>query len=139
LTAKLLPLDEASRTYHGMFAKLRDPVLLEFAGYNLIRSSVFPVEARGKQKVRVTYEQMLPGDGSRLDYLLPRSQSLECRAPWEVKLRSDGDADRHDLPRRRMRVVVKQTAPRGSRGHRATARSRAPGPLMISCLLEKTD
>ena len=53
-SAKVLPKDEARRTYEEIVAKVRDPALLEFAGCNLIRSSVFPVEARGTQKVRLT-------------------------------------------------------------------------------------
>jgi len=137
LTAKLLPLDEASRTYHGLVAKLRDPGLLEFAGYNLIRSSVFPVEARGKQKVRVTYEQLLPADGSRLDYLLPRSQSLECRAPWEVKLRFRMATPIATIYSPTHEVVVKQPRREEAEVTVATGEIMAPGPLLISCLLEK--
>ena len=45
-----LPIDRQS---------LRDPALLEFAGYNLIRCSVFPVAADGTQKVRIAYEHLL--------------------------------------------------------------------------------
>ena len=63
-TAKLLPKGEAKRTYHAIVARVRDPALLEFIGMNLIQSSVFPVEARGRQKVRITYEHLLFADGT---------------------------------------------------------------------------
>jgi Ca-activated chloride channel homolog len=85
-TAELLPKDEAKRIYNEIVAKTRDPALLEFAGYNLIRSSVFPVEARGVQKVRLTYEHLLSADGDRVDYVLPRSESLDYNIPWDVSL-----------------------------------------------------
>jgi len=83
-TARLLPRDEARRLYDDIVRKLRDPALLEFAGYNLVRSSVFPVEPRGTQRVRLTYETILGGDENRIDYVLPRSESLEAITPWDV-------------------------------------------------------
>ncbi|MHC4617576.1 MAG: VIT domain-containing protein, partial [Planctomycetota bacterium] len=90
ITAKVLPKDEARRIYEQLVSKIRDPALVEFVGYNLIRSSVFPVEPRGKQKVRLTYEHLLEVDGNRVDYVLPRTESLEYAVPWDitVKIRS---------------------------------------------------
>ncbi len=77
-TAVLLPKDEARQIYNSIVGAMRDPALLEFAGYNLIRSSVFPIPANSTQKVRVTYEQLLPKDGSRVDFVLPRSDSSQA-------------------------------------------------------------
>ncbi len=75
-SARLLPRDEAKATYDRIVARARDPALLEFAGFNLVRSSVFPVEAGGTQAVRLTYEHLLPATGDRVDYVLPRSESF---------------------------------------------------------------
>ena len=86
-TAQVLPKDEARRTYDSIVRQIRDPALLEFAGYNLIRSSVFPIDPRGSQKVRLTYEHLLPADGTRVDYVLPRSESLDYKVPWHVTVR----------------------------------------------------
>ena len=66
-SAQLLPKDEARQIYDSIVAKIRDPALLEFIGYNLIRSSVFPVEPKGDQKVRLTYEHVCEADGDRID------------------------------------------------------------------------
>jgi Ca-activated chloride channel family protein len=85
--AEVLAKGDASRIYHEIVAKVRDPALLEFAGYNLIRSSVFPVEPRGTQKVRLTYEHILDADGHRVDYVLPRSEALDYAAPWKISVR----------------------------------------------------
>ena len=63
--AELLTKEEARRVYDSIVAKTRDPALLEFIGCNLIRSSVFPVEARGTQKVRLVYEHLLTFHGTR--------------------------------------------------------------------------
>lgn len=84
-TAKLLPKAEAKAIYQSIVSKQRDPALLEFVGYNLIRSSVFPVPAKGTQKVLLIYENILTADGERIDYALPRSDSFEASAtPWKI-------------------------------------------------------
>lgn len=86
-TARLLPKDEAKSTYDAIVARVRDPALLEFIGYNLVRSSVFPIEPNGTQKVRLVYEHVLPAVGDRVDYVLPRSESLDYSVPWDIKVR----------------------------------------------------
>ncbi|HXQ68879.1 MAG TPA: VIT and VWA domain-containing protein [Pyrinomonadaceae bacterium] len=87
-TAKLLPKAEAQSIYRSIVSKLRDPALLEFAGYSLIRSNVFPIPAGGKQRVRIVYEHVLKADGNRIDYVLPRSESFEASAtPWTISLK----------------------------------------------------
>ena len=85
-TAELLRKEDARRIYDSIVAQTRDPALLEFIGFNLVRSSVFPVEPNGTQKVRLTYEHILPADGSRVDYVLPRSESVEYSVPWNVSV-----------------------------------------------------
>jgi len=84
ITAKVLPKEEARRIYQGLVAKMRDPALVEFVGYNLIQSSVFPIEPRGRQKVRLTYEHLLEVQGNRVDYVLPRTESLAYDVPWAI-------------------------------------------------------
>jgi len=90
ITAEVLPKDEAKKIYERLVSKIRDPALVEFVGYNLIRSSVFPIEAGSRQKVRLTYEHLLEVQENRVDYILPRTESLKYQVPWhiEVKIRS---------------------------------------------------
>jgi len=83
VTAEVLPLEEARRIYDRLVASIRDPALVEFVGYNLIRSSVFPIEPGGDQKLRLTYEHILDIDGNRIDYALPRTESLSYSVPWK--------------------------------------------------------
>ena len=85
-SAQLLPKEEARRIYDSIVAKIRDPALLEFIGYSLIRSSVFPVEPYGTQNVRLAYEHVCEADGERIDYVLPRSESLDYKVPWEIQV-----------------------------------------------------
>ncbi len=90
-TAQILPAEEARRIYNQIVAQVRDPALLEFIGYNLIRSSVFPVEPNGTQTIRLTYEHIVTVDGNRYDYVLPRSESLENNIPWDIEVTIKGD------------------------------------------------
>jgi Ca-activated chloride channel homolog len=83
-TARVLPLDEARRLYDEITSRLRDPALLEFVGFRCVRTSVFPVPAGGRQRVRLTYDHVLEVDGDRVDYVLPRSEMLGLEAPWAI-------------------------------------------------------
>lgn len=85
--AKILPRDEARGIYDAIVRKAMDPALVEFAGYNLIRTSAFPIPAGATQKLTVIFEQVLRADGDRIDYVLPRSESLgEGGVLWTVKV-----------------------------------------------------
>ncbi len=86
LTGKVLPREEAKTLYLSIVNKMRDPALVEFAGYNLIRSNVFPVPARGSVKLKLGFEHLLKVDGDRVDYVLPRSERLEAaQIPWKIE------------------------------------------------------
>ena len=136
-TAQLLPREEARRIYDSIVNQVKDPALLEFIGYNLIRSSVFPIEAGGKQKVRLTYEHLLEADGDRIDYVLPRSESIDYHVPWHVtvSIRSkraistayspSHEIDMSRLSERSVRVAISQGA------------RTEPGPFRMSYLLER--
>lgn len=84
-TAKLLPRDEARRIYDEIVNRRKDPALLEFVGTSLIKSSVFPIPPGGSQSVKITYEQLLLANGPRVDYLLPRSETLANDLPWDIE------------------------------------------------------
>ena len=85
-SAQLLPKAEARRIYDEIVARTRDPALLEFIDFRLIRSSVFPVEPHGTQQVRLIYEHVCEADGDRFDYVLPRSEALDYGVPWQIRV-----------------------------------------------------
>jgi hypothetical protein len=61
--AEILPREEARRIYDGIVAQMKDPAILEFAGFGALKSSVFPVPARSTVRLRMEYEELLPVDG----------------------------------------------------------------------------
>ncbi len=89
--AQLMERAEATRIYEGIVRTMRDPGLLEFVGYNMIKSSVFPVQANGERRARIVYEQLLDRTGERIDYALPRSDGGAdtggAMAPWSIDVR----------------------------------------------------
>jgi Ca-activated chloride channel family protein len=136
-TAEVLPLAESKRIYESIVAKMRDPALVEFLGYNLVRTSVFPVEARGTQKVRLVYEALLGGDKGRVDYVLPRSESLEYEVPWRIKVQikskspiSTVYSPTHELQTKRVgkNHITTVTSERAS---------TEPGPFRVSYVREQ--
>ncbi len=90
LEARLLPADEARATYRSIVSKMLDPALLEFAGAQLLRSSVFPVEPGATQAVRLTFEQVLESHDGRVDWQLPRAEALAGDQPWAIRARISG-------------------------------------------------
>ena len=66
-TAQVLTREQAREIYDSIVRKVRDPALVEFVGYNLIRTSAFPIPAGRSQKLSLTYEQVLTLDGDRVD------------------------------------------------------------------------
>jgi Ca-activated chloride channel homolog len=138
-TAELLTKEEARRTYDAIVAKVRDPAILEFIGCNLIQSSVFPVAPRSGQKVRAIYEHLLPRDGERVDFVLPRTESLDYRIPWHVtvKIKSKVPISTVYSPSHRIEMVREN-------GSMVTAMLSAgassdPGPFRISYLLQHAE
>lgn len=85
-SARILNREEARQLYDEITARLRDPALLEFVGWNCLRSSVFPVPAGGTQKVHLVFEHVLEVDGDRVDYVLPRSEMLDAEVPWSIRV-----------------------------------------------------
>ena len=137
ITAKVLPKEEARRIYEQLVAKIRDPALVEFVGYNLIRSSVFPVEARGKQKVRLTYEHLLGVDGSRIDYVLPRTESLEYAVPWTVKAKIKAKRPISTVYSASHKLNIERKSDKEMSVKIAEEAKKEPGPFRLSYLLQE--
>lgn len=134
-TAKLLPKAEAQSIYRSIVAKLRDPALLEFASYSLIRSSVFPVPAGGKQRVRIVYEHVLKADGNRIDYVLPRSESFEASAiPWTISLKISSSNPISGVYSPSHQVSVEHTGNQHALVRTAGNQQLEPGPFRLSYL-----
>ena len=139
-TAVLMPADEAKRLYNSIVARIRDPALLEFAGYAMIRTSVFPVPARGKQRVRLTYEHILPRDGERVDYELPRSELIaNSDVPWEITVRIRSKAPISTVYSPSHKVDSERLSDKEFNIRLSVEARKTPGAFRVSYLLESGD
>ena len=70
LPGRLLPKEEARRIYEEVVRTKRDPALLEYMGYGLFRTSVFPIPPGADRKVTLRYTQLCRRDRDvvQLDY-----------------------------------------------------------------------
>jgi Ca-activated chloride channel family protein len=136
-TAQVLTKEEARKAYEAIVAKIRDPALLEFVGYNLIRSSVFPVEAGGTQKVRLTYEHILAADGERVDYVLVRSESLEYNVPWKIAVKIKAKRPISTVYSPSHRLDVLRSGENTVSAQIAADDRKKPGPFLLSYLVQR--
>lgn len=137
ITAEVLPKDQARKIYERLVAKIRDPALVEFIGYNLIRSSVFPIEAAGKQKVRLTYEHLLEVDGNRMDYVLPRTESLEYAVPWKITANIKAKHPISTVYSASHKLDIKRVGDKHVTVTIAAEATKEPGPFRLSYLLQE--
>lgn len=135
-TAELLPKEKATATYKSIVASMKDPAMLEFAGCNLIRSSVFPVEPNGRQKVQLTYEHLLDIDGSRVDYVLPRTEALDYRIPWSATFHIQSKRPISTVYSSSHRFEINRTDDHSLAVKIDKQAMLEPGPLMLSYLQE---
>ena len=84
VTGRILPKETAKNIYMALVSAMRDPALVEFAGYNLLLTRAFPIGPMGKRSVVLAYEHVLEVHDNRIDYYLPRTESLRYAVPWEI-------------------------------------------------------
>lgn len=58
--------------------------MLEFFGYDLLKSPAVSLSPGSSQPLAVSYDQNLTAEGDRVDYVLPRSELLSYRVPWTI-------------------------------------------------------
>lgn len=138
-TARVLPRDEARSIYDAIVRSMRDPALVEFAGYNLIRTSAFPIPPGKSQKLSLTYEQVLPMDGDRVDYALPRSEALSGGGAWTIHadIRSRRPITGVYSPSHE--IETKRESERRVRIELTGRPAEQPGAVRFSYLLGRTD
>ncbi len=87
----LLPAEEALPVWQGLAKQLADPAPLEFCGYPLLKSQPVYLPAGESQPVTLNYVYTCPSEGGRVDYVLPRSESVEYATPWSVQVDIQAD------------------------------------------------
>jgi Ca-activated chloride channel family protein len=71
--AELLTADKARGIYEDIVRKMRDPALLEYAGRDLFKVRIFPIEPRSRKPIKISYTELLRSDAGTVTYLYPLS------------------------------------------------------------------
>jgi Ca-activated chloride channel homolog len=79
--AELLPADKARRIYEDIVRKMRDPALLEYAGRDLFKVRIFPIEPRSRKPIKISYTELLRSEAGTVTYLYPLSTEKFSSAP----------------------------------------------------------
>jgi Ca-activated chloride channel family protein len=88
--AKLLKADEARRIYEDIVRRKKDPALLEYAGFGLIRSRAFPLEPGKPARVQVTYKQVCKKTGDTVEVWYPlNTEKFSARKISDVRVTAD--------------------------------------------------
>ncbi len=69
--AELLAADKARGIYEDIVRRLKDPALLEYAGRDLFKVRIFPIEANGRKRITLSYSQLLKADSGLVNFVLP--------------------------------------------------------------------
>lgn len=88
--AELLAADKARGIYEDIVRKLKDPALLEFAGRDLFKVRIFPIEAHGRKRITLSYSQLLKSDSGLVNFVIPFNTEKFCARPIKnVSLKID--------------------------------------------------
>ena len=69
--AELLSADKARGIYEDIVRKLKDPALLEYAGRDVFKVRVFPIEPNSHKRITLSYSQVLPSEAGLVSYVYP--------------------------------------------------------------------
>src|SRR5688572_1309263 len=88
--AELLAADKARGIYEDIVRKLKDPALLEFAGRDLFKVRIFPIEAHSRKRISLSYSQLLKSDSGLVNFVIPFNTEKFCAKPIKnVSLKID--------------------------------------------------
>ncbi|MCC6125288.1 MAG: tetratricopeptide repeat protein [Pirellulales bacterium] len=85
--ADIVEKQRAREIYEEILREKRDPGLLEWAGGNLFKARVFPIEPHAEKRIRIVYTQVLPlvGNTFRYSYTL-QSEMLKLHPLSELSI-----------------------------------------------------
>lgn len=93
--AELLDAAKARGIYEDIVRKMRDPALLEYLGNGAFRARIFPIEPRGRKRVKLSYSEVLGSDNGLYRYSYPLNTEKFSAAPLDdVSIRVDLQSQR---------------------------------------------
>jgi Ca-activated chloride channel family protein len=82
---------EASDPWQNLAKQQANPAAVEFCGLPLLKTNPIHIPAGESQPITLNYLYTCPSTGPRVDYLLPRSESVEYSVPWSMQVDIQSD------------------------------------------------
>ena len=93
--AELLSADKARRIYEDIVRRLKDPALLEYAGRDVFKVRIFPIEPNSKKRITLSYTQLLKLDDGLVSYVLPlNTEKFSAKPIKNVSVKVDLETKR---------------------------------------------
>ena len=93
--AELLPAEKARRIYEDIVRKLKDPALLEYAGRDVFKVRIFPIEPNSRKRITLSYTELLKADDGLVSYSLPlNTEKFSAKPIRNVSVKVDLESKR---------------------------------------------
>ncbi len=93
--AELLSAEKARQIYEDIVRRHQDPALMEYVGREVFKVRIFPIEPRGRKRVKLAYTQVLPVDAGLVNYLYPlNTEKFSARPLQNVSVKLDLETKR---------------------------------------------
>lgn len=92
--AELLPADKARKIYEDIVRQMKDPALMEYAGRDMFKVRVFPIEPKSDKRIKLSYTQLIKSENGLTEYIYPLNTEKFSASPIEtVSVRVKIDCD----------------------------------------------
>src|SRR5712691_2611470 len=93
--AELLAADKARHIYEDIVRKAKDPALLEYAGRDMFKVRIFPIEPNSHKRITLSYTQLLKSDEGLVSYILPlNTEKFSAKPLKNVSVKVELDTKR---------------------------------------------
>jgi Ca-activated chloride channel homolog len=93
--AELLPADKARQIYEDIVRKMRDPALMEYAGRDVFKVRVFPIEPHSSKHITLTYTEVLKADNGLVNYTYPlNTEKFSAKPVKDVSVKVEVKSER---------------------------------------------
>src|ERR1041385_1195278 len=93
--AELLGADKARRMYEDIVRRSKDPALMEYAGQDLFKVHIFPIEPNSKKRITLSYTQLLKLDCGLVSYVFPlNTEKFSSKPIREVSVKVELETKR---------------------------------------------
>jgi Ca-activated chloride channel homolog len=93
--AELLSANKARAIYEDIVRKAKDPALLEYAGRDIFKVRIFPIEPHSNKRIKISYTQLLNSDNGLVSYSLPlNTEKYSSKPVKEMSVKVDLESKR---------------------------------------------